>query len=385
MDLSRARDARAGGERDGPSPAPGTARVAVLLVNLGTPDSPGVSDVRRYLREFLSDPRVLDMNPIGRALLLHGVILRTRPRRSAAAYAKVWTEAGSPLLAFSRRLRDGVAAVLGGGFQVELAMRYGRPSIESALERLLADRPALLVVAPLFPQYASAATGSALARVLEVLAGRRFDGRRPELRTLPAFYDDPGWLHAWAAVGRERLQAFEPDHVLFSYHGLPERQIRALDSSGAHCLAKPDCCDAIGSANRACYRAQCFATTRGLVAALELPGGGSRPGTPWSVSFQSRLGRTPWIRPHTDVVVPELARRGVRRLAVLCPAFVSDCLETLEEIDIRLREQWRAEGGEDMLLVPCPNAHPAWVAALADLVRNLARTGESGERRESGE
>jgi ferrochelatase len=347
-------------------------------VNLGTPDSPGVADVRRYLREFLSDPRVLDMNPIGRALLLHGVILRTRPRRSAAAYAQVWTEAGSPLLDFSERLRDGVATALGDGFQVELAMRYGKPSLEQALTRLLADRSLRLLVAPLFPQLATAATGSALARVFELLARPAFDGRRPEVRTLPAFYDDPGWLAAWAAVGRERIRNFAPDHVLFSYHGLPERQIRALDPGHAHCLEKPDCCDAIGALNRACYRAQCFATTRGLAAALALAGTGA--GTPWSVSFQSRLGRIPWIRPHTDVVVPDLARRGVRRLAVLCPAFVADCLETLEEIDIRLREQWRAEGGEDMLLVPCPNDHPVWVSALADLLRDL-----DGEERQDRE
>ncbi len=341
-------------------PQPGTT--AVLLVNLGTPDSPSVGDVRNYLREFLSDPRVLDMSAIGRALLLHGYILRTRPRKVAPAYASVWTEMGSPLLVESQKLRDGVAAELGGAFRVELAMRYGKPSIRSALHRLLDNAPDRLVVVPLFPQYTSAATGSALARVFEVLAEGPAE-RLPQIYTVPAFYDDAGFLGSWAAVGRERIQAFAPDHVLFSYHGLPERQLRPLDRSGSHCLAKPDCCETLSAVNHACYRAQCFATTRSLVEPLDLAA------TPSSVSFQSRLGRTPWIQPHTDVVVTDLAQQGVRRLAVLCPTFVADCLETLEEIGIRLREQWDRLGGEDLLLVPCPNAHPTWVHALAELVR----------------
>jgi ferrochelatase len=351
----------------GASSEPASRRTAVLLVNLGTPDSPSVPDVRRYLREFLSDPRVLDMNPMGRALLLHGVILRTRPARSAAAYAKIWTDAGSPLLVESQKLRDRVASELGDGFRVALAMRYGRPSIEQTIHELLAGGPAQLVIVPLFPQYSTAATGSALARVFEVLAEAE-TGQLLEVHTTAPFYDDPGWLAAWADVGREPLQAFEPGHVLFSYHGLPERQILPLDTSGQHCLASESCCDSIGTANRACYRAQCFATSRGLAESLELDA------TPWSVSFQSRLGRTPWIRPFTDEVLPELAAGGVRRLALLCPAFVADCLETLEEIDIRLRQQWHDLGGEDMLLVQCPNAHPAWARTVASWIRREAKT-----------
>lgn len=344
------------------SEASATGATGVLLLNLGTPDAPTVPAVRRYLREFLSDPRVLDMNPIGRALLLHGVILRSRPRNVAPAYASVWTEAGSPLLVESQALRTALADELGSGFRVELAMRYGEPAIGPALQRLLEAEPERLVVAPLFPQYTSAATGSALARVSELLSTQPA-GNLPEVRTLPAFYDDPGFLAAWRAVGREPLHAYAPDHVLFSYHGIPERQIRPLDTSGRHCLARADCCERVSASNRACYRAQCFATTRHLVEALDLEPMSS------SVSFQSRLGRTPWIQPHTDKVVVELSRQGIRRLAVLCPAFVADNLETLEEIGIRLREQWRELGGEDLLLVPCPNAHPTWVRALADLVR----------------
>lgn len=336
----------------------------MLLVNLGTPSSPGVADVRRYLAEFLSDPRVLDMNAVGRRLLLHGVILRTRPRRSAAAYAKVWTDEGSPLLVESERLSRAVSQELGARFRVELAMRYGEPSIPAAMDRLLADSPRRVVVVPLFPQYSSAATGSALARVFEVLAER--DDSHPDVRTVPAFYEDPGFLESWAAVARQPIADFRPDHVLFSYHGLPERQIRALDPSGSHCLARADCCEAITATNRACYRAQCFASTRGLVRALDLET------TPSSIAFQSRLGRIPWIQPFTDEVVPKLAAQGVRRLAVLCPAFVADCLETLEEIGIRLREQWAELGGEELLLVPCPNAHPIWARAVAELARREA-------------
>ena len=341
-------------------PQPNTT--AVLLLNLGTPDSPSVRDIRSYLREFLSDPRVLDMSAIGRALLLHGYILRTRPRKVAPAYRAVWTQAGSPLRVESEKLRNSVATELGSAFRVELAMRYGKPSIRSALSRLLADGADRLVVMPLFPQYTTAATGSALARVFEVLAETPAEGL-PQIQTVPAFYDDAGFLASWAAIGRDRIRAFAPDHVLFSYHGVPERQIRPLDLSGSHCLAKPDCCETLSTLNQACYRAQCFATSRGLVEALDLAA------TPSSVSFQSRMGLTPWIRPYTDLVVADLVEQDVRRLAVLCPAFVADCLETLEEIGIRLREQWRGLGGEDLLLVPCPNAHPTWVRAVADLVR----------------
>jgi ferrochelatase len=341
------------------------AHTAVLLLNLGTPASPEVPDVRRYLAEFLSDPRVLDMHPVARWLLLHGIILRTRPRKSAEAYRQIWSDEGSPLLIESERLLAGVSAELGDGYRVALAMRYGEPSIASVLPGLLADAPERLWVAPLYPQYASAATGSSLTRVFEVLAELSLDAR-PEVRTLPAFYDEPGWLDSWRALGAEALRDFAPDHVLFSYHGLPERQVKALDASGAHCLTRDGCCDAIGSYNRGCYRAQCFATSRGLVRVLGLEGRSH------STSFQSRLGSTPWIRPYTDEVLEDLARAGVKRLAVLCPAFVADCLETLEEIDIRLREQWRELGGEALLRLPCPNAHPRFVRAVADQLRSLA-------------
>ncbi len=339
------------------------APTAVLLVNLGTPRSPSPRDVRRYLREFLSDPRVLDMPALGRWLLLEGVVLPFRPRRSARAYQKIWGPEGSPLLVHGRALAQAVAAELGPGFAVELGMRYAEPSIREALAKLAARAPTRLIALPLFPQYSTAATASALAKIEQEHARL---ASLPPLETLGAFYAEPGFIAAFATVARERLVAFKPDFVLFSYHGLPERQITKLDVSGQHCLASPGCCDAIGTANRDCYRAQCFATTRALARDLGLASDG------FASSFQSRLGRIPWIKPYTDLLLPELAAQGHRRLAVLCPAFVADCLETLEEIAIRAREQWLALGGEELLLIPSLNAEPSWVKAIAGWLRQAA-------------
>ncbi len=338
-------------------------RTGVLLINLGTPDSPRVRDVRRYLREFLSDPLVIDLPAVARWLLLNLVILPLRPRSSARAYAKVWTPEGSPLRVHGRALRVAVAAELGDAYVVELGMRYGHPSIPSALERLAAADVARIVALPLFPQHSSAATGSVVAKLRDTI--ERVPSI-PPVETLGAFYDDPGFIAAFAAVARPSLEAFHPDFVLMSFHGLPERHVRRADPSGQHCLASEDCCDAIADVNRDCYRAQCMATARALATALDLDDDAH------AVAFQSRLGRTPWIRPYTDEVLPELARVGVRRLAVLCPTFVADCLETLEEIGMRGREQWLGLGGEAMQLGPCLNADPAWVRAVAGRIRSAA-------------
>jgi ferrochelatase len=322
-----------------------------LLINLGTPDAPTTPAVRRYLREFLSDPRVIDINPIGRALLLNLVILPFRPAKSAAAYQKIWdAETGSPLLSHSKALAAGVAAQLGAGWQVELAMRYGKPSIADGLERLRGcDR---IVVLPLYPQYAASSTSTSVARVME-LATARWDVAPLEI--VPAFYAEPKFIAAFAAVARPVLAEARADHVLFSFHGLPERQIRK--SGDATCLASPTCCDR--EPPPTCYRAQCFSTARALANELAI--------TDYTVCFQSRLGRTPWITPHTDVVIGELAKTH-KRLAVFCPAFVADCLETLEEIGMRAKEQWLAAGGEELVLVPSLNATPAWVDAVCALV-----------------
>ena len=336
------------------------AKNGVLLVNLGSPDEPTTGAVRRYLRGFLGDPRVLDMSSLGRALLLNLVILPFRPRRSAAAYEKVWTPEGSPLIANGRALRDGLRKALGDDWSVELAMRYGTPTIERAVARLADADVERIVVVPLFPQYASASTGSALEAVYCAAAER---WNVPPLDVLPSFYAEPGYIAAMAAVARELPEEKLPDHVLISFHGLPERQIRKSDATGAHCFASESCCDAIGPANRFCYRAQCAATARALAQALGL---GSEH---WTMSFQSRLGRTPWIKPYTDEVLPQLYERGFRRLAVVCPSFVADCLETIEEIGIRAQEQWLALGGEDLVLIPCVNAHPTWIDVVAGWIR----------------
>jgi len=335
----------------------------VLLVNLGTPDAPRAPDVRRYLREFLSDPRVLDIGALPRKALLELVILPRRPAASAAAYEKVWTDAGSPLLVFGEALRDAVAERLPPGFVVKLAMRYGQPSIAAGLAALREAGCDRLVVFPLYPHYASSSTGSTLEAIYRAAAS---EWNTPYLTIVPPFYDDARFVDSFTTVARPVLDDLAPDHVLFSYHGLPERHIRKSDPTGTHCLASEQCCDAIVAANRNCYRAQCYATTRALARSLGLAP--ERHGT----SFQSRLGRTPWIRPYTDVVLPELAARGVRRLAVLCPAFVADCLETLEEIGLRARADFLAAGGEELRLVPSLNATPTWVDAVTNMVLQAA-------------
>lgn len=333
----------------------------LLLINLGTPDEPTPTAVRRYLREFLSDPRVIDIHPVGRALLLNLVILPFRPKKSAHAYQSIWDkERGSPLMFHSRDLAAGVAAKLGPAWKVELAMRYGNPSIPDAIAALRAAAVDRIVVLPLFPQYASSSTGTAVARVFEIASEA---WNTPWLHIVPPFYDDADFIAAFAAVAKQH-GVDDADHVLLSFHGLPERQCKKSDTSGSHCLTKSDCCDRIVEANRHCYRAQCFATARGLAAALAMPP------ERYTVCFQSRLGRTPWIRPYTDELLDELGKKGVKKLAVMCPAFVADCLETVEEIGIRAREQFRAAGGQELTMIPSLNATAPWI----ELVARLART-----------
>lgn len=332
----------------------------LLLVNLGTPDAPEAGPVRRYLREFLGDPRVLDLPALGRWLLLNLVILPTRPRRSAEAYRKIWTEAGSPLLVHSRALAARVAEALEGEYAVELGMRYGHPSLPDALARLKARGVDHLTVLPLYPQQAASTSGSTLARVY-ALVQQAWEVL--PVRALPAFPLEAGFLDAQVEVARPVLARARPDHVLFSFHGLPERQIKKSDPSPGHCLSSAACCDALTEKNATCYRAQSFATARALAQRL-----GLGPGQ-FSVTFQSRLGRDPWIKPYTDVALDALAKQGVKRLAVFCPAFVSDCLETLEEVGLRGRAQFLAAGGEELALVPCVNAHPTFVDAVVRMVR----------------
>jgi protoporphyrin/coproporphyrin ferrochelatase len=342
---------------------PGSRPIGVLLLQLGTPDSPHVPDVRRYLREFLSDPRVLDMPAPARALLLNAVILPFRPRRSAEAYEKVWTDEGSPLIIHTEALTASVQDLLGESYRVAYGMRYQSPSIASAVDDLTGAGCDRIVIVPLFPQYASASGGSAVSKAFEVLGSR---WNVPDVSTVGAYFDDPGFIAAVAGVARPLLAAFAPDHVVFSYHGLPEKQVRKSDTTGTWCLTDPSCCDRIVEANRFCYRAQAYATTRALVPEL-----GLEPGS-YSTTFQSRLAGQKWIEPYTDKELPGLYEGGVRRLAVLTPSFVADCLETIEEIGIRGRRQWQDLGGTDFLLVPCVNSDPRWAEAVAGLVKGAA-------------
>jgi len=339
-------------------------RTGLLLINLGTPAAPTTSAVRRYLREFLGDPRVIDIHPIGRALLLHLIILPIRPAKSAHAYASIWdAKRGSPLLYHSRDLAEAVAEKLGADWHVELAMRYGTPSLGAALEAFAEREVERIVVMPLFPQYASSSTGTAQARVME-LAGERWNV--PALDFVPAFYNDPGFLTAFEEVARPALAEFRPDHVLFSFHGLPVRQIVKTDRHRTVCFQRETCCDEHKNPN--CYRAQSFATARALAERLALTS------DRYTICFQSRLGRTPWIQPYTDHVIDQLGRGGTKRLAVMCPAFVADCLETVEEIGIRAREQWKRAGGDELILVPSLNATRPWVDAVCAIAtRHAAR------------
>lgn len=336
----------------------------LLLVNLGTPQNPRPGDVRPYLREFLMDPRVIDLPAWRRWLLVNLLILPFRPKASGHAYAQIWTDEGSPLLVHSRALAAKVATRLGPSVQVELAMRYGQPAIGAALDRFCAHGVDRIVVFPLYPQYSSAATGSSIEKVFAE-AGRRWN--TPYLHVIPPFYDHPAFIRACAEAARPVLDEIRPDRVFLSFHGLPERHVIQSDTTGAHCLERDDCCARIVEANRHCYRAQCLATARLLADALDVPTGDR------VVCFQSRLGRTPWIRPYTDEVLVAQAKAGARRAVVLCPAFVADCLETLEEIGIRARNSWIESGGERLALAPAVNASDTWADALVTIVREHTR------------
>jgi ferrochelatase len=338
--------------------------VGLLLVNLGTPDAPRPAEVRRYLREFLSDPRVIDVPAPARWLLLNLLILPFRPRRSAEAYAKVWTERGSPLLVHGRELTAKVQGRLGEGVVVELAMRYGSPSIATAVESFHTRGVRRIVVFPLYPQYSAAATASSTAAVLAA-AARTWDV--PQVTVVPPFFDHPRFVGCFAEAAAPCIREVDPELVFFSFHGLPERQIRKSDRSGTFCLQRDDCCERASKENprvfRGCYRAQCFATARLLAESLGVAS------EKRLVCFQSRLGRTPWIRPFTDVEVREAARRGVRRAVIVVPSFIADCLETLEEIGIRAEADWRAHGGERLCLVPSLNALDSWADAVVAIAR----------------
>jgi ferrochelatase len=335
-------------------------KVGILISNLGTPDGPTPEPVKRYLAQFLMDPSVVDIPFLARWLLVYGIILQTRPKKSAEAYQKIWTDRGSPLLFHTLDLAERLREQVPSHVVVEAGMRYGNPSIESAVDRLVAAGVSQILFLPLYPQYSLAATYSSVEEFKRVLKAKQCTIAHTIIED---FWSDEGFLDAFVAVGKPVLASHQIDHVLFSFHGIPERHVRKTDlSGGSHCLQSQTCCEKLVEANSKCYRAQSFHTAYRLAEKLGLRR------EQYSVSFQSRLGRTPWIQPYTDIVLDELVEKGVKRLAVYCPSFVADCLETLEEIQMRGFEQFKEKGGEHLVLIPSLNSSSEWTEAVQKMV-----------------
>jgi ferrochelatase len=324
---------------------------AVLLVNLGSPNSPATGDVRRYLNEFLMDERVIDKPWFLRRLIV-GLILINRPKESGHAYSMVWTKEGSPLIVSSQRVQALLQARL--TVPVELAMRYQNPSIPDAIKRLVAKGVKELLLIPLFPHFAMSSFETAVVRVQEVAAELA-----PGMKVVvhPPYFDDPDYLAALVASATPQLTGGY-DHLLFSFHSIPERHLYKSDTTDCTCLRVSQCCDLASPAHATCYRAQCFKTVAGFVKLAGIPT------EKYSVSFQSRLGGDPWLKPYTDFELQVLPKRGVKKLLVICPAFVSDCLETIEEIGMRGRETFMQAGGAEFAQIRCLNEHPRWIETL---------------------
>jgi ferrochelatase len=333
---------------------------AVLLVNLGSPDSTSVPDVKRYLSEFLGDERVIDKpeSRFLRSILVNRIIIPKRASNSAHAYEQVWTKEGSPLVTISQRVREKLAATVGAHTPVYLAMRYGNPSIASIIAQIAADDIDDLLLFPQYPHYAMSSWETVVVRVMEEVARQT-----PRLRvtTVQPFYADADYIEVLHAVAAPFL-AQPHDYVLFSYHGLPERHMRKADTSKAHCLTVPDCCETCSPAHATCYRAQCLATTRAFTSRAAIPA------SKHSISFQSRLAGEPWMSPYTDYEFKRLPTVGVKTLLVLSPAFTADCLETLEELQQQGRDTFLGAGGSSFQQIPCPNDHPAFIDFLAKRV-----------------
>lgn len=337
----------------------------VLLVNLGSPDAPTPEAVKPYLDEFLMDKRVIDLPYLLRAFVVRGIILRTRPKKSAAAYKKIWWKEGSPLIVLSKRLQQKVQQMV--NVPVALAMRYGNPSIESGLQELYKKGSTEVLLLPLYPQYAMATT-----ETIEVLANQLVKDKFPgiKLTTFPAFYNRPEYIEALSHVIKEDLDGFDYDHLLFSYHGVPERHIKKTDKTGKHrniqIKENEYCCQPGAPEAVFCYRTHCFETTRQVVERLNIPE------EKYSQTFQSRLGIDKWLEPFTADKVVELAHKGVKKIAVLTPAFVADCIETLEEIEMEAGKDFKANGGETFKMISCLNDNPVWVNVMANWITNWA-------------
>ena len=333
------------------------SKTGILLVNLGTPDSPEVSDVRRYLREFLMDERVIDIPYWKRWLLINLIIAPLRGPKSSVEYKKLWNEKGSPLKYYGEELTELLAAEMGDDFELVLAMRYQNPSIRKGLQELQAKGVSNMVVVPLFPQYAEASTGSVIVKVAEEVKSLGID---TPYEMIEWFHHEEVFIDVLAQIGKAHLERDSWEHILFSYHGLPERQIAKAKYKGC-CNFAEECPVDKGSCQQ-CYRFACYETTKLLANALGLKK------EQYTTCFQSRLGKTPWIKPYTDDVIKSLAERGVKSVLAFSPAFVADCLETTIEVGEEYRDMFMEHGGERWQLVESLNVHPAWVAALKTLI-----------------
>ncbi len=319
----------------------------ILLINLGTPDTPEVSDVRKYLREFLMDRRVIDLPYLSRWLLVNLIIAPFRAPKSAKAYQKLWTKEGSPLLYHSENIKKRWQHQLGENYMVELAMRYQKPDMEKAVKNLLKANVSSITVVPLYPQYASSTTGSSIEKFMEIIKKEEVI---PEIKIVPYFYDNKSFIKILTGKGKKMLEQKKYDYILFSYHGVPERHIKKGDKSGK-CDFNEKCCGFISKDNEFCYKAQCVQTTRLLMNELQTD-------IPYQTVFQSRLetrAKEPWLKPYADEVIKDLAHKGVKNILVFSPAFVADCLETIIEIGEEYAEMFQELGGESLDLVEAVN------------------------------
>ncbi|MEM5539330.1 ferrochelatase [Olleya sp. AS48] len=339
----------------------------ILLVNLGSPESPTPKDVKKYLGEFLMDERVIDVPLWARTLLVKGIILNTRPKQSAKAYQKIWWDNGSPLIVLSEQLQDKVQEKV--DFPVALAMRYGSMTIKKGLQELVDKGVEEVFLIPLYPQFAMATTETILVLAEEV---RQANFPNLKIDSLPAFYNKPDYIKVLAESIKGHLQGKNYEHLLFSYHGVPERHIRKSDITNGHCKIDGSCCETASKAHEFCYRHQCKEVTRLVGQYLGLED------NTYSTSFQSRLGFDPWLQPYTDRTIERLGKQGIKNMAIVTPAFVSDCLETLEEIAMEGEEIFHEVGGEGFTTIPCLNTDQNWVNLLADWINDWSKTAVKG-------
>jgi ferrochelatase len=341
-----------------------SSKTGVLLLQLGTPDSPKTSDVRKYLREFLMDPRVIDVPYVARQILVNGIIANFRAPKSAKLYREIWSEKGSPLLIHGYSLRDKLRNFLGDAFQVELGMRYQNPSMKEAIAKLKALNPDRIILMPLFPQFASSSTGSALEYALKEISSWQYI---PELQVVSSYYSHPDFIKLWTEKARHFMQLEKYDSYMFTFHGVPWRHIRKSGCS-ASCQKGPAECPEINSGNHFCYRAQCFASARNVIKSLDLPQ------ERCVITFQSRLGKDPWLTPYTDYTLERLASEGKKKVLVFSMAFVADCLETIHEVSTEYQELFESKGGEKLQLIPSLNDNDDWVKFIGNKILKLNQT-----------